>query len=333
MKTPVNKYYLRSTPEEQNTTENPETISESEAEEPQQESDSSLDLSDISNQVAEEDEQPEDFNMALNIHLTPFHGNPGDKAADWLPWYFNFCKAHNLNEERTQQMLQFYLRDHALAWFSAQPNAIREDFNALTNALKVRFDGSDGLDSDIMLLSLKQNPTESVAAFFTRVLKCTTNRTYPESLITSVAVQGLLPELKTIVMPHNHKTLEGLRQAATMAERTVAATTGATSILSAEAIADKVLQVVTARLDAVLALDPQRRPGDGNQSTSQPQQNDRHVPRHDNQNECFRCKGRITNFTYRCPAFGKNCNYCKKKNHFEAACIQKSRDQAKKSNQ
>ena len=49
----------------------------------------------------------------------------------------------------------------------------------------------------------------------------TSNKNYPESLLTGIALKGLTVDIKTIVMPQNHKTLEDLRKAAMLAEKTV----------------------------------------------------------------------------------------------------------------
>ena len=79
---------------------------------------SQLNLSDISdsehNSYGEEE-----IGMALNITMPPFHGAPGERADTWLTWFHNFVDAHNYRPEKKKQILPFYLKDHALAWFNS----------------------------------------------------------------------------------------------------------------------------------------------------------------------------------------------------------------------
>ena len=67
--------------------------------------------------------------------------------------------------------------------------------------------------------------------------------------------------LKQIVMPQNHKTLEDLRKAAILAEKTVLSTSAnaASASVSADDITKRVLDAVTDKLSEVLALGVDRR--------------------------------------------------------------------------
>lgn len=125
---------------------------------------------------------------------------------------------------------------------------------ALTMAIQNRFNGNDGLDNDLALLTLTQQPNESCANYFTRILKVTSNRDYPESLFTGIALKGLNTSIKTIVMPQNHKTLEDLRKAATLAEKTVLATSASAASINVEDITKRVLDAVTDKLTEVMAF-------------------------------------------------------------------------------
>ena len=106
--------------------------------------------------------------MASGIHITMplFHGNFGENAKGLVAWFNNFVDEHNFNKNKKRQTMPFYLKDHALAWYNTQPPETKGDLALLTNALKNRFNGSDGLDSDMALLSLSQLPNESCNIFF-----------------------------------------------------------------------------------------------------------------------------------------------------------------------
>ena len=67
--------------------------------------------------------------------------------------------------------MPFYLKDHAWAWYNAQSPETKGDLALLTTGLETRFNGSDGLDSDMALLPLSQLPKESCINFLQGYLK------------------------------------------------------------------------------------------------------------------------------------------------------------------
>ena len=183
--TPQNRYYLRSCDQQSSgeTSQGPEEDS----------GDNSLDLSDIdthnsgasSIDSSDTESETEDqtitvnpnLNMASGFHIsmTPFHGNSGENAKYWIGWFYNFADAHVFNADKRRQTMPFYLKDHALAWYNSQTDETNADQGALTTAMELRFNGSDGLDADMALLSLSQLPNERCNNFFTRILKVTLN--------------------------------------------------------------------------------------------------------------------------------------------------------------
>ena len=265
------------------------------------------------------------------------------KGLEWLTWFNNFADAHNFNEDRRRQTMPFYLKDHALAWYNSQTNETKGNLRALTMAMQNRFNGSDGLDSDLALLTLTQQPNESFANYFTRILKVTSNRDYPESLLTGIALKELNTSIKTIVMPQNHKTLEDLRKAATLDEKTVLATSALAASISVEDITKRVLDAVTDKLTEVMAfgrdqredrqLPPQtwsrQRQGPRNIGNNQLIRNTQ-APQHHQTNrnrnyECRWCGGKTFHSQKDCAAYGVQCSFCKKPNHFTETGILKKR--------
>ena len=326
MTTPVNRYYLRSCDQPSSGETTPDYQQEESS------GDSSINLSDLEFEV---EDNYIDFNstMASGIHIAmpPFHGNSGENAKDWVAWFNNFADAHNFNENKKRQTMPFYLKDHALAWYNAQPPEIKGDLALLTTGLETRFNGSDGLDSDMALLSLSQLPNESCNNFFTRILKVTTNKDYPESLITGIALKGLHGNLKQIVMPQNHKTLEDLRKAAILAEKTVLSTSAnaASASVSEDDITKRVLDAVTDKLSKVLALGVDRRvdPDPQPPQTWSRQRQDarsRRTPQR-TQKPCRRCGGKIFHSFKECAAYGVTCLICKGPNHFSERCDHRDR--------
>ena len=150
--------------------------------------------------------------------------------------------------------MPFCLKGHALTWYNAQTPETKADQDALTEAMENRFNGSDGLNADMALLSLSKLPNESCNNFFTRILKVTSYKDYPESLVTGIALKVLSGPIKQIVMPQNHKTLEDLRLAAILAEQTVLSTTASVASVSVEDITKRVLDAVTDKPSEVMAF-------------------------------------------------------------------------------
>lgn len=249
--------------------------------------------------------------------------------------------------------MPFYLKDHALAWYNAQTPETKADQGALTGAMENRFNGSDGLDADMALLSLSQLPNESCNNFFTRILKVTSNKDYPESLVTGIALKGLSGPIKQIVMPQNHKTLEDLRLAAILAEKTVLSTTASVASVSVEDITKRVLDAVTDKLSEVMAFgrdrpaeptrfnrdrpaEPPRQPP---QTWSRQRQEGRLIQNNRSQptpqtaprgQSCRRCGGKTFHSQKECAANGITCLYCNRLNHFSETCEKRKRDEAMK---
>ena len=123
---------------------------------------------------------------------------------------------------------------------------------------KARFNGSDGVVNEANILNTKQLKDESCASYFTRFTRATANKDYPEAILTGVVINGLLPPIKAIVMPQDLKTVEAVRKAPCLAERTVAETTTTASVA---AVSKSVctINLLTQKLDEVMALNAELR--------------------------------------------------------------------------
>lgn len=344
MSTPLNRHYnLRSNPH----TEEPSS-EESGDEEIPSSLDSSLGLSQHSG--AEDTSDTEADTMAYNITMPQFYGNPGDRADDWLTTYNNYAKATNLNDERKQYSFQFHLRGHAETWFRSLDAATRQDYNQVINLFKARFNGSDGLPPDMVILTVQQKPNEKVSDYFSRIMDITSHKGYPEAMVSSIAIKGLLVDIRNLVMPQPITSLEGARQAAILAERTVdVAKSEARSVASidydtfTQKVSEQVIAVLTTKFGNMFAE---------KQHTSQHQMpqgpntqgyaRNKHRRHHNPQNQpaqpaqgqaqqasgCTRCGGRDYHSLPNCSAYGVQCSYCKGRNHFTETCYVKRRAEA-----
>ena len=284
---------------------------------------SSLDLSDL--EGTEVSDSPDHSIMAAQgPALPPFHGNAGERAEEWLMWFGNFTAGNGWNDTKKFQMLPLYFKDHAHAWYVSLADNKKDTLANLTANMKLRFNGSDGLDVDMAILTISQEPGESCNNYFSRILKVTAGHEYQDSLLYTVALKGLNSNLKAIVMPQGKTTLEELRKAAVLAEKTVAATMVASSVNSVDvnSITEKVLSDVSERLSEVMAFERgrQQSPAWNNQQQQQPQ---RSQQRQDREYACMKCQGRTIG-THYCGAQDKQCSYCGRKGHFTETC--RSRD-------
>ena len=167
------------------------------------------------------------------IHLEKFAGDDSVDAKSWLNWFERYCLFHKQDEGQQLLTLPFYLTSHARIWYDALPDAAKTDLKTLKEAFESRFRKQDILDTE--LLDITQRPEESCNDYFTRVLKKAQQSTEDKSLVSSLAIKGLRPAIKQIVMPQNPKDFDDARQRAILAEKTVLATTAPVAAYSASA--------------------------------------------------------------------------------------------------
>lgn len=175
MSTPINHFYLRSTTDW--TTEGVTGL------ETQTHSKDSLDLSNLKGSVvdSEKEELLEPQEMATpHKTLSSFHGDPGDKAEEWMTWYNNMVNVYKYDEEKRPSLLSFYLKDHAVAWYSSMPSETKCNSTAHTDALKDSNEGMNLMETWPCLNSLSQQHRESCTRYFTRILQVTNHYHFPE---------------------------------------------------------------------------------------------------------------------------------------------------------
>jgi hypothetical protein len=261
------------------------------------------------------------------VHMPNFHGNAGESAREWFAWYSKYADLLNYNADKRLLMMQFFFKDHALAFYSSLAEEVQKNSDRLKEAMIQRFDGADDLDHDMEILSLSQYPGESTASYFTRILKTTNNKGYPESLLVSIVLKGLQADLKQIVMPQNLRTVEALRKAASLAEKTVAATNQSASVAAAFSdIVTKQLQGLTDKLSqlemrqgSVNSVQPPStwRRNNSNKSSGGKQRTHPELSK----DSCFRCgEGRKHSYSD-CKAFGVICKHCNKEGHLYKYCF------------
>jgi hypothetical protein len=94
----------------------------------------------------------------------------------------------------------------------------------LITLFKKRFKDKQHL-LDLTILQTHQGRNESVLDYLSRLYQLATNRNISDDILLAVAVNGLKPELKTIVMTKEPKNVEELRHCATLAEKAISSNT------------------------------------------------------------------------------------------------------------
>ena len=169
-----------------------------------------------------------DVDPAMMMHptglqLEKFAGDDQLDAKSWLQWFERYCTVHKQDEGQQLLTLPFYLTSHARIWYDSLEDATKTDLKQLKDALGARFTKQDILDTE--LLDITQRPEENCNDYFTRVLKKAQHNNADKSLVSSLAIKGLRPAIKQIVMPMNPLSFDEARQRAILAEKTVHATT------------------------------------------------------------------------------------------------------------
>lgn len=284
-----------------------------------------------------------DMNQSPAIQMPCFHGNPGERGDEWVSWYLNFAEALAYNDTKRRLLMPFYFRDHAKAWYDSLDATVKANWDELIKLFKDRFNGNDGVGSDMAVFNIRQNCDESCASYFTRFIRATINRKYSESLMAGVVLNGLKPSIKAIVMPQDPQTVEAVRKFACLAERTVTET----AVPSIAAVSnDTAINVLTKKLEAVIAINDDLRKEFSTQNQHQTwnqrrrryQQQQHPTQSHQHQQQqqppqprsvprttrddwlCIRCAGRTFHSSDNCPAINETCHKCGIVGHFKRIC-------------
>ena len=225
------------------------------------------------------------------LQLEKFAGDDSVDAKSWLNWFKRYYTFRKQDEGQQLLTLPFYLTSHARIWYEALPDGSKTDLTALKAAFEARFKKQDILDTE--LLDITQRPEESCNDYFSRVLKKSQQSTADKSLVSSLAIKGLKPAIKQMVMPQNPKDFDDARQRAILAEKTVlATTTPVAAYIHSSANSGKIDELTKMVQDLQVILDNQK---------SQQQQQQYNPNRREGQRGSWRGRSRKHNRDWRNP--------------------------------
>ncbi|KAK3603684.1 hypothetical protein CHS0354_023281 [Potamilus streckersoni] len=179
--------------------------------------------------------------MSSALKLDVFTGDQPQNPTKWLDHFVQWAKFYDLSVEKVLNAFPFHLQGHAKVWYDTLPETVTSSWHFLVTAFKSRFHNDDVI-LDLSILQTQQGSSESVMDYLSRLFQIATNKTIPDQVLLAVALNGLKPSVKRIVMNKTPTNMAELRQAAVLAEKSIA-TTDKTDFSTLNTILNEVKQL------------------------------------------------------------------------------------------
>ncbi|KAK3597465.1 hypothetical protein CHS0354_041881 [Potamilus streckersoni] len=179
--------------------------------------------------------------MSSALKLDVFTGDQSQNPTKWLDHFVQWAKFYDLSVEKVLNAFPFHLQGHAKVWYDTLPETVTSSWHFLVTAFKSRFHNDDVI-LDLSILQTQQGSSESVMDYLSRLFQIATNKTIPDQVLLAVALNGLKPSVKRIVMNKTPTNMAELRQAAVLAEKSIA-TTDTTDFSTLNTILNEVKQL------------------------------------------------------------------------------------------
>lgn len=140
-------------------------------------------------------------------------------VTEWWMSFVAFITLTNIPAIKAIQMLHLYFSGIALQWFKFLDPVKKSSLDIFKQAFFARFKPSSLINTD--LLSIQQQPGESVKEYFHRVQKLSSDSTMDDSDVTELAKKGLHHQLGELLVPQQPTTLDLLGEKAILAEDAV----------------------------------------------------------------------------------------------------------------
>ena len=153
-----------------------------------------------------------------------FSGKDSENGRLWLDKFLAYVNFANIPNARKCAALQLSLSDGAESWFLSQAQETRENWDDILRAFRERYVEQNGVNiflKENSLSARKQKPNETVEDFLLDIKSRGNALQKPEPELLRLALQGLLPEIRSIVIPHNPQAWYDLEEKAKMAELSV----------------------------------------------------------------------------------------------------------------
>ncbi|KAK3598095.1 hypothetical protein CHS0354_006055 [Potamilus streckersoni] len=144
--------------------------------------------------------------------------------------------------ERQQSITQTFPTVSETRTFTVQPSSVNFSSPEHYSRSASIFGNNRSTPSDLSILQTQQGSSESVMDYLSRLFQIATNKTIPDQVLLAVALNGLKPSVKRIVMNKTPTNMAELRQAAVLAEKSIA-TTDTTDFSTLNTILNEVKQI------------------------------------------------------------------------------------------
>ena len=161
--------------------------------------------------------------MASSIKLDKFKGDGSQHPKTWWNQFQQWIDLYDIPQEKITKIATFQFSDYAAIWYATLSPEITNDLSKFKAAFFKRFTEDDHI-LDLSILQTAQGPNESVHDYLSRLFHTASNKDISDQVLLAVGINGLRPEIKTIVMNKEPKNIEELRHSATLAEKTVSST-------------------------------------------------------------------------------------------------------------
>src|ERR1044072_10028351 len=147
-------------------------------------------------------------------------GIKGEEAEEWLTSVNHWLKFKQFTDAQSCTALLLLLRDSALCWYNALPDATKVDLTLLTVAFLRRYktDEVTGWQDNAAIWTTKQQPTQSVDDYINLMERKAAKTTAPAEQKRHAIIHGLRPAIRQQVLQHEIATIDQIRHWGNIAE-------------------------------------------------------------------------------------------------------------------
>lgn len=284
--------------------------------------------------------------MACTAHiesiLPKFTGYDSEDPELWLDRYERYGLQKTWTAAQQASNFPLYLSSAASYWYRDLPGETKAAFATLKQAFLKKYQPHEGMRWVRLseLADRKQQTNETVEKYLVDIEKlCCQLKKSPEERMEAF-IRGLRPNIRAYVIKAHPKTVDEAVTQARIAQSTYTQDeTPSTEVNSAIKHLTAQITALKDQLTTISATQPtpQQLPNAG-QNQLRPQRSQVFLRQHQGRGQqqaqptrppmmmypCRGCGGECTS-RQTCPAWGIECNYCRKFGHFARVCFQRNR--------
>ena len=170
-----------------------------------------------------EDPLAED-DMADERNVTPptFSGKPEEDGDAWIRHFLNYCRYREYNDAKSLALIKVLLTGNAAVWLDSLPQDTVTSFDRLQQAFNERYKTPEILKykSAKEIFSRRQQPNESCDEYIAHMRKLARQIEADEKMTRYAILNGLSDRISSFVTQQRPENIDGLLEAARLAELT-----------------------------------------------------------------------------------------------------------------